>query len=288
MKFIVVALHIEASPLIRHLELKRDNNFQRLPLYRNNEYCLVVSGTGEIASAIALAYILGIFKETTQTPPVVFNFGCAGSPSLKKPVGELFLANRITHNRFKREFIPEILIRHSLDECTVTSFDTPQSTPFPKQGQEDILVEMEAYSFFQAAITFLPVHCIHVLKIVSDHLETDFLDKKTLTTKIDKQVHSLIEYIETTTQVSSKQTKAPSLSQASQTCVKNLTSQFHLTSTQLQQLQEAALCFEIQTKTLASKVMHPYLNKKILHKSERNQLLKDILKKFKIRGTCDV
>ena len=58
MIYISVALGIEAKPIIKYFNLKRDNSIKKLQVFKNERVTLIITGVGILKSAIALTYIL--------------------------------------------------------------------------------------------------------------------------------------------------------------------------------------------------------------------------------------
>ena len=82
----VIALQAEALPLIKSLKLTKRTGKTPFPVFESHYHRLVISGIGEIRSAAATGYLLGLF--TTQ-PEAIINLGLAGHGSLKKGISLL-------------------------------------------------------------------------------------------------------------------------------------------------------------------------------------------------------
>lgn len=116
--------------------------------------CLIVSGTGKIASAAATAYLGAITP--TAAAPLWLNVGIAGHAEL--PLGEPVIATRITDQGSGQAWD---LSRSGGDILTVDK---------PRENYElPWIYEMEAAGFCGAASRFAPVEMIHCLKIISDN-----------------------------------------------------------------------------------------------------------------------
>ena len=147
---IVCAYLKEAKPLIKYFNLKKVND--KFNIYENENISLIVSGQGEINSAIATTYLLSIRNISN-----IINFGIAGSSKYK--IGDIFLVNKINDKYF-----PDILVSHKFRESEIICFNEVVT-----EGEYK-LVDMESEGFFKAAIKFLKAHQIHLIKIVSDNL----------------------------------------------------------------------------------------------------------------------
>ena len=147
---IVCAYLKEAKPLIKYFNLKKLND--KFSIYENENISLIISGQGEINSAIATTYLLSIRNISN-----IINFGIAGSSIYK--IGDIFLVNKINDKYF-----PDILVSHKFRESEIICFNEVVT-----EGEYK-LVDMESEGFFKAAIKFLKAHQIHLIKIVSDNL----------------------------------------------------------------------------------------------------------------------
>ncbi len=141
---IVVALSIEAKPIISKFNLKSNGLF-----YENENIKLIVSGQGKIKSAIATTLILSKNKAMT------LNFGIVGSNKFN--IGDGFFINKIVDTDTNFNYYPD-------------RFYEPYEELFcvSKIGEYYSLVDMESSGFFEAAYKFLNVDDILLYKIVSD------------------------------------------------------------------------------------------------------------------------
>jgi nucleoside phosphorylase len=184
-KAIVVASIHEATPLIKELNLKKIDS--KFGIYKNKEYTLIISGIGKLNSAIATSHILSIDKFDT-----ILNFGVAGAKS-DIEIGSIHLANKVIDNDIKKEYYPDILLSHNLNEVDITTFDTPVSST------DDFctsLVDMECSAFFFSASKFLSPCKISAIKIVSDHCEPSSINKEFVNSIISNHIDKVIEYLD--------------------------------------------------------------------------------------------
>ena len=163
MIYIIVALKIEASPLIEAFKLKK-----RDFLYLNSNIILIVSGVGKKNSAQALK------KLNIQKDDIVINFGICGAKDKNIKIGDIFLTQG-------SNFFPN---------KTISSFDRAVDESFDIKTD---LVDMEAEGFYEEAKKF--TNNIYILKIVSDHLDTKFLKKEFVYSLINKKIKKIKEFI---------------------------------------------------------------------------------------------
>ncbi|EMJ91131.1 hypothetical protein [Leptospira alstonii] len=168
MIFISVALFSEAKPLIETLGLKIFRDKTPFPVFQNESYTLVVSGTGKIHSAMSVAFLLNEFKNSIIASSWILNFGICGAPKVFSKIGESFLIHKITDEGSSKSVYPDILFKSPILESTLLTVDKPL---FESETSElpDTLVDMEAFGFFQASRKFFSSDKIRIVKTVSDH-----------------------------------------------------------------------------------------------------------------------
>ncbi|EQA63653.1 phosphorylase [Leptospira alexanderi] len=168
MIFISAALFPEAKPLIETLGLKILRNKTPFPIYRNEKYILVVSGTGKIFSAMSVAFLLNEFKNSVVDSSWILNFGICGAPKESFKIGESFLIHKIKDEGSSRSVYPDILFKSPIPESVLLTVDKPV---FRNEISElpNTLVDMEAFGFFQASRKFFSSDKIRIVKTISDH-----------------------------------------------------------------------------------------------------------------------
>ena len=188
---IITAIHWEAKPFIDRFGLKRDLSVKSFELFKGEGISLIVSGIGKIRSAIATTYLLGHLPEPKLSS--VFNIGVCGA-KIEFGIGDLFLVNKITDNGTGKRYYSDLLIRHSLHEAGIETFDTPVDESEMSDPDFD-LVDMEASGFFEAASVFLPPSQIFCLKVVSDHLEVGSLSRDIAESLIGRHVETIEQFM---------------------------------------------------------------------------------------------
>ncbi len=160
MILITVAMRHEAKPVIDALGLK--NIKARLPVYKNDDYILVITGVGRENSAMATGWAFGCFDDIVGA----VNFGIAGSDGISK--GELCLADVVGADTSDYVQISDIADDFGMGFCNVITVDKIQSDTVDASLRT--VYDMEAYGFMRAAGTFLTNDKTVVLKLISDNL----------------------------------------------------------------------------------------------------------------------
>ncbi len=180
---LVFALYSEAKPFIEALSLKSQPGAKGLQVFSNVEYVAVITGTGKVSSAIGTTYALARFSSIFTA----VNIGLCGSSI--EPVGNLFLIDKITDEDTGRTFYPDILSKSELKSGILRTV----SQPFI--GSCEDLIDMESSGFYEAASNFLDTHQIQLLKIVSDKLDSQVLDKKSVQGVVSQNLEPVLTYL---------------------------------------------------------------------------------------------
>ncbi|MBZ4663600.1 MAG: 5-methylthioadenosine/S-adenosylhomocysteine nucleosidase [Caloramator sp.] len=189
MIYISTAMYIEAQEIIKRLGLKRDNSINKFEVFKNDEVTLIITGVGKVKSAVALTYLLSR-QEITQND-LYINFGICGTKDKQVPQGEVFLCSKITDNDTKFTYYSDLLIKHPFKEASIETF----SNLVFKGESDELLVDMEASSLYQAASVFFKPHQIFFIKVVSDYLDVENIDKHFVIKVIEKNINRVIEWI---------------------------------------------------------------------------------------------
>lgn len=189
MNLIFTALPIEGRAFIDYFKLSHIPK-EPFDIYKNNALALVITGTGSVNTAIAIAYIYGKYKDLIDANSTFINYGTAGANNLD--IGSLYLAHTVTTEGHKKIFYPDNITPFQLPEKKLITSDTPVT-----EGEANTLYDMEAYGFCQACDKFLLTHQYAILKSVSDNLSNDFFDKKAIKILAEKSIpyiEKLISY----------------------------------------------------------------------------------------------
>ncbi|MGI5990009.1 MAG: hypothetical protein ACOX78_07080 [Lachnospiraceae bacterium] len=151
----------EAKALLEQLKRKgisvKRADAGNLPLWECDDggILLAVTGTGEIASAVAAARVL-----TRYPADFAVNFGTAAGTD---PVSSVFVIDKITEETTGKDFYPGIVWRTPFEERALKTVAAPAAA-----ADSGALTDMEGAGFFQAANRFLTSDRIILLKVVSD------------------------------------------------------------------------------------------------------------------------
>lgn len=157
---LVTALPAEAKPVNVRYGLIRDNKVSHLPLYKNGNMTLVVSGVGKNAAYDAtcrLAEMLGPARASW------INLGIAGHPS--HAVGDAVLASEILDGDNKDRWQATIPFEPPCATDRLTTLSEPDT-----DYRRPTLCDMEAAGFYAAALQYAPPDRIFCLKVISDNL----------------------------------------------------------------------------------------------------------------------
>ena len=108
-------------------------------------------------------------------------------------------------------------------------------------------MDMEASGFFQAAERFLGPHQIYVVKVVSDYLEGNLMDKAYITDCMEKAMPDIKKLIDEILNFQGQAVKEDIFTSEDRIMLKNLVSHLRLTNYQTHQLYDMARAFKIRT-----------------------------------------
>lgn len=160
---IVVALAVEAQPIVQALGLKADPQQQPFRSFFGNNCYLVVSGIGKVMAGAACGWIgARVLAASKGIDPTIcwINAGICGHASVD--VGSVVSANAISDQASQRRFYPPN-IHKSCPGTEIVTVDQPE-----RGYTEDCGFDMEASAFWQIATRFSTSELCAVLKVVSD------------------------------------------------------------------------------------------------------------------------
>jgi len=217
MVLIVTALPLEAAPIIERFKLKKDGDAHAYPVYRssevnNPEVSLIVSGVGKVRCAMAAVYLLascgilgpnasgGRYSSEIPNNDIILNIGFCGAGSKRYNPGDLLVINKVTDMDTGRDYYPDVYFGRDLPKESLLCFSKPvgqdvfETQPnVPKAGQ-DFFCDMESAGFMEVVQKFFYSHQGAVIKIISDLLTPEKLDKGLLRSYMERNV-PLIEQI---------------------------------------------------------------------------------------------
>ena len=157
---IIVALHCEAEPFIRHYHLKGHSAHHPYRIYTGDGIRLIVCGAGKLAAAAATAYIYSAYACESHTG--WFNIGIAGHAD--KAIGNGCLIHKITDAGSGQSWYPPLLLDTSSQTDSLVTVDrAEEGFPLP------VLYDMESSGFFATASRFATMELVHAYKVVSDN-----------------------------------------------------------------------------------------------------------------------
>ena len=180
---IVIAILAEAHPIIEHYDLKQDTAYHQ-QVYRNQENTIELIVTGSKIARVA-AGVGAIGKKGNKW----LNIGVCGHRDFS--VGSIYMVSEI-HFQDLIDY-PIFLFK---PPCPLQGVRTVMHGE--REYPEDVLYEMEAYTFFKAAMVYSPPELIHLIKVVSDNKNNCLLrlDKKDFTLLIEKQMPIITKIID--------------------------------------------------------------------------------------------
>jgi len=159
---LIVAIHSEARPLIRHLRLQKQP-YNSHDLYIGEDLRLLVCGVGKLAAATACAWLQGLNeKPELASEDAWLNIGIAGHGY--QPLGSGFLAHRISEKNADRYWYPGFAFKRPCPSAALVSVDQPEN-----RYLDNTLYDMEGAGFFASCQRFSSVELIHCFKVVSDN-----------------------------------------------------------------------------------------------------------------------
>lgn len=192
MVLIITALMIEAKPIIRHFKLKKDMTLHAYPVFRNGETALIVGGTGKVKSAMAAVYLFSLYGSDKRD--ILINIGFCGSSSNLYSPGSLLAVNRVSDMDTGMDYYPDIFWGRELPKKALCCYSRPVRRSDLKTGSE-VFCDMESAGIMEAARKFAYAHQTAIVKVISDDLTPDNLDKKLLEGYMEKHMPCLEQII---------------------------------------------------------------------------------------------
>lgn len=199
MIFIIIALEIEAKPIINLFDLKRDNAFISHQVFINDNIKLIISGVGNYNSSIATTLLLSKYSQSKLIKkPIILNFGFAAAKNLA--IGSICIGNKVSFN-FK-DFYPEMNLNFRISELNLLSVDSPIDDI--NLILDNSMIDMESFGIFVSATKFIASSNLYFVKIISDYGSDSFFSKDNAKKliemneiKIKEIVSQLIEHSKT-------------------------------------------------------------------------------------------
>ena len=275
MILLATALHVEAKPIARQLDLRHSSELEPFRFMGNGHIGLIITGTGKVRAAAAMASALSRLEHRVEA---LLNIGLAGGTK-EVEIGSLHLINKITDHHSGKSWFPDQVLQHELSENSVTTFDRPVTANTLPENQNG-LVDMEASGLFDAASLFLPPSRIGLLKVVSDHCEGKRLSKEFAEELMSSHVEPIGDYLSRLQQfiVDNRRRAIDSELKA---LLNSVSETLNLTVTQQRQLEKLAI-YHLNREERASLVdiLQPFTDVSITARQQRDHHFTQITEKL--------
>lgn len=200
MIFIIVAMQCEAVPFIKKYKLKQIKKNTPFRVYENDQYKLVISGTGGTAALSATVCLLTLYNASKDD--FVINCGiCATYVENSSFLPDMYIASFLRNIPMKRDFYPDMIWKSNFPEGRLFTVNEPYKKDnkeekninllksIKKQDQgSTVLIDMEGAFVFEGASRFVYIHNIFILKRVSDDGDISLLTKSLITKMIEEDI----------------------------------------------------------------------------------------------------
>lgn len=158
MVYYVCTKHVEAKPIIKIYNMKKNMRCRYFEYFESENARLVISGTGKVNAAAAIVYMLS--ESSIKSCDIAVNFSFGGS--FKRNTGNLILADKVIDMDTEKTYYPDVLVKNEFIEGTV---ETYSNTEIQETAADAF--DMEASGFFEAASKFLSPNQIQVIKLAT-------------------------------------------------------------------------------------------------------------------------
>lgn len=213
MIFMIIALKLEADPLIKSYSLKRDTEISVFPVYCNENTKLIISGTGKIRAALAAAFLLSQCTKEQLMNVLLVNLGICGTTN-NSDIGKLFSIQKVCDADSQKDYYPEIFPSNTVstnntntslnshgneqtDVCgrEIICVSKPKSGAVNNSYPKNALFDMESSGIMEAAGKFLESQQVLLLKIPSDLLSPNTVTKAAIIEIIQNRLSEIELYI---------------------------------------------------------------------------------------------
>ena len=179
----VIALRVEAIPIIEAFKMKILDNNSLFPIYVNDTtgHALVISGIGSVKSAAAATFLKNYLQIKNYTAWI--NLGIAGFS--RDPIGDIYQAVKVVSKESGAVFFPGSRLSKILPAETLLTVSKPEN-----KYNEPVLYDMEAAGFCELVPSFSCNELTYVIKIVSDtaNSPSNLITKNLVKDLIEKQL----------------------------------------------------------------------------------------------------
>jgi len=163
MIYIFTALFCEAEPLIDKYDMKPDGGYPFGGFVSpDGRIRIILTGVGKTGVAAAVSYSCA--KYGIGANDFVINIGTSAGGAARHGA---YLINKVTDKDTGRMYYPDMLYNTGLRESAVTTLSGIAGQDLTS-SDDDMLWEMEASGFCDAARLFMPPHKVQLIKAVSD------------------------------------------------------------------------------------------------------------------------
>ncbi len=226
MRIITCALQCEAQAFIDHFSMKSILNHP-FKIHQKNDILLIISGIGKLNMAAACAYVYAKFNN-----PVCswLNIGICGAR--KKPIGSIFIANKVSADFSMLYGYPPLIIKTEIESSPLITVDQPT-----ENYKNNNIYDMEAAGFYATCIKFTTTELVSCLKVVSDNEQQSIknIDKNYVHELMGNALSSILTYFDQQNELLQEY----QLEKQTPVYYHELTTAFHFTKTQQHQLKKA-------------------------------------------------
>lgn len=230
----------------------------------------MISGIGKIYAAIATTHAIHLAGKPEKCH--LINVGMCGAVVDQIALGETVAVHKIWDHASGREYFPDMLLNHSLQEASLGTFDQPVTSANRLILACDV-VDMEASGVFQAAHLFLAPHQLVFLKVATDYLGFSSEDYPQMLRYFEESVQDWLPIVENFDQMG---VADPIITPEQETFLVYVAESMRLTKTQTHQLHDAALRFLVRGGEDLD-LLKSQLYNRPEHKSLRNQIFESII-----------
>ena len=170
--FWVIALPVEARPLIQYLNLKRQMDTHCWPVYLHGRHVLIISGIGKVRAAMAVTWLAAKFNDRPLAG--LINFGFCGSSDPQAKPGDIYRISEVKDMDQDRMYYPDLFESASINLRPLQCWSCPVKADMIT-ASDTLFCDMESAGIMEAARQLFQSHQVMLFKIVSDKLDPDGL-----------------------------------------------------------------------------------------------------------------
>ena len=178
---ILTALKAEATPFIRHYNLRKKDIIESKPLYYSGTVTLLITGVGKTNVKNTLQNYYNRHK--IKQHDFIVNIGVAGGNADLGKIGDLFFINKIICETDGPAYYPKALFKHGINEASLTTVKNPI---VDRNETYDGLVDMESLDIWNILKSKISNDRFIFLKVISDYMDNKCLNIKSFEKKATK------------------------------------------------------------------------------------------------------